>query len=895
MGALLLTLWLPSVACALDAQLPQPPYAADSFSFAGPTQPRRVEFALEPGGKLRRARLDVRLRNRTSLSGKISLRFFPVNGGAMIDLLDAKAAPRATVRLARADRNAVRLGARDYTLLRLAFRLPAEQELSSADGLLVAQLHARGEHGPVARLRIRAITSPLRFDPANVHLGVTRSYKGSHHDAATVVVRGRGARSLLYGPDVLGAAILRDGGASVRVRVEVDKARATPGQVVTRVVADDFDGVGHFSGNVRIDQAVRVKPLKIEIDVGYSFGVAVLVIFAGSLLGALFVRYTGVRRTARLLRLELQSALRRYDDLANSGDAASYRLDRWLDPREGGSPFATFPGTRGTAALLWNLRTARTTADIQQDAPRVRQVIGHIERLLTVEAVAREALRAVERKPVPRRDASFLNRPAYRETVEVLDEVRSAPTEGLHDDDLDPDDERAMRRRADDRAEDLVRRLADQTSVLNLAHVLWSLLAGFDGLSAADLPRARRQKVRALDLFREGSDEAAYWRHIETTELRVDLKSRIDRLREWWPEGHPLPGFETSEDAREVVEAAFRLESTAKNPEIVPIRRSPSLRAWLHFLQLQTSDWAWSLARAFVGVVVYALTLHDATWGSIEDFATAFTTGFVAETIVPWAALPAWQSIRNRVEKSGGGAQLESAETSPKSDAPVDPASTGQGPRPTPGGSGPAGDAPPGRPVPTEVTRGTDTVQVGGEVSDETTGVLQRLSASPAADDTACPSADELAQSMLDALGSCINSDALQWGGEPLLLLLGPGGDGLSVKTYVLQGASRLEQAAVVRDACREHLPLACGIVMPIAVVVDGKSTTSDQFVGLLMLDDTGGERAFMCEILRGADGRDVLVSAAGDDSMMWWGDVSTLLRESFSDSRLRRRESPAR
>jgi hypothetical protein len=98
-----------------------------------------------------------------------------------------------------------------------------------------------------------------------------------------------------------------------------------------------------------------------------------------------------------------------------------------------------------------------------------------------------------------------------------------------------------------------------------------------------------------------------------------------------------------------------------------------------------------------------------------------------------------------------------------------------------------------------------------------------------------------------------------------------------------------------VRDACREHLPLACGIVMPIAVVVDGKSTTSDQFVGLLMLDDTGGERAFMCEILRGADGRDVLVSAAGDDSMMWWGDVSTLLRESFSDSRLRRRESPAR
>jgi hypothetical protein len=42
------------------------------------------------------------------------------------------------------------------------------------------------------------------------------------------------------------------------------------------------------------------------------------------------------------------------------------------------------------------------------------------------------------------------------------------------------------------------------------------------------------------------------------------------------------------------------------------------------------------------------LTIYNDAWGTPLDFATAFTTGFLSETIVNWALLPAFQSYRIR-------------------------------------------------------------------------------------------------------------------------------------------------------------------------------------------------------------------------------------------------------
>ena len=56
----------------------------------------------------------------------------------------------------------------------------------------------------------------------------------------------------------------------------------------------------------------------------------------------------------------------------------------------------------------------------------------------------------------------------------------------------------------------------------------------------------------------------------------------------------------------------------------------------------------WTLACALVAVTGYAVTVYSDTWGTEIDIVSAFTAGFLTETIVNWALLPAFRTIRSR-------------------------------------------------------------------------------------------------------------------------------------------------------------------------------------------------------------------------------------------------------
>jgi hypothetical protein len=69
---------------------------------------------------------------------------------------------------------------------------------------------------------------------------------------------------------------------------------------------------------------------------------------------------------------------------------------------------------------------------------------------------------------------------------------------------------------------------------------------------------------------------------------------------------------------------------------------------WRWFKRLQRGDVFWTLLSGLVAATAYALTIWDDTWGTVVDYVTAFTAGFLTETVVKWAVLPAFQSYRAR-------------------------------------------------------------------------------------------------------------------------------------------------------------------------------------------------------------------------------------------------------
>jgi hypothetical protein len=88
---------------------------------------------------------------------------------------------------------------------------------------------------------------------------------------------------------------------------------------------------------------------------------------------------------------------------------------------------------------------------------------------------------------------------------------------------------------------------------------------------------------------------------------------------------------------------------------------------WEEMRKLQRGDIFWTLLSAVVASTAYALTIWDDTWGTVTDFATAFTAGFLTDTIVNWAVLPAFQSYRARRRAAAQEEEKKEEEAKPKS------------------------------------------------------------------------------------------------------------------------------------------------------------------------------------------------------------------------------------
>lgn len=651
----------------------------------GTPRPRAVRLTPDAIGGGWSGLATVVVRSDARVKGHLRLRYFPVRGEP-VRIVGRPRDSSPLVAAERPRRGVVRMLPHQLLAVDLRFKVPSTQPLSAIDGTLVATLYdtpRRSTPFP-AELQIRAGVPPARFAPAAVRLRVIRAcwlILGTCHSEAQVTIRGDGVGRLQRPEfnDDLGSALLRNGdGTAARLSlVENGVIGEGDDAIVATVAATDFEGVGEMSGSLPLEPASPGGPaLAVEVTVGDSLALAVLVVFLGAALGGWLVQRAGVRRKRRLLELEVRSALSRYDhELGSSGGrAASYELKGLLEPRPGpGVTIGPYPGKHGSAALIWHIRTAQDELDFDDAIARTGELVAQIDRWIGVESVARATGRLLASEPPMRGNVPFTTCLAYREADELLARAQLRA----------PGDEAE--------AEQLRGDLAAAGELLGRWKVLWELRRALEGAAAADERVAGALRRKDIKQRLRAANEQTIERRLppraqRTTEdvlrLQVDLKTAIKALGDVMTQLEvELPNTidQRVDSARQLTE---ELLDVAQHPAIPsPARPPDTVLTRLYLLQV-LRDLFWTLLRAAVAATAYALVIYDDTWGSVLDFATAFTTGFANETIVNWAILPALQSYR--VRRTGEAGSSEAVLAQLQRALAEDPVRSGNGAQLTP-------------------------------------------------------------------------------------------------------------------------------------------------------------------------------------------------------------------
>jgi hypothetical protein len=331
-------------------------------------------------------------------------------------------------------------------------------------------------------------------------------------------------------------------------------------------------------------------------------------------------------------------------------DASEDALKQTMEP---------FPAERGLRALLWRIGTARTEADFADDAATAHNLIDCIDRWRDVEEACANAHRVLkhldDERPELRHPPDDNDGRAFRDRCSIA----------IHD-------LRALRSRAHEfflkgkpeqlasHADDLVRRINRQVQIISQLQLIWTMdciLSDRRGWTKADA--AKRLVHEASTLDQGSGSEEARCKADSGRDAHVAFLTKVSESSDWywskfkkndWPEVYRQAfGVRSLDEGRQLVnERQARAQRSGHVLPPAPKRSNPVVDGVKVLKEITYSDLCWTMAIALVTVVAYALTAYGTTWGSPTDMLTAFTTGFVTVSLVNWAALPAFQSIRSR-------------------------------------------------------------------------------------------------------------------------------------------------------------------------------------------------------------------------------------------------------
>jgi hypothetical protein len=577
--------------------------------------------------------------------GRLMLRFLPASSGrgpARVEPL-AAAPPSSPVVIRR--QRMPRVGRSGAVPLTLEFRVPQGASLSRADGILFARLMAAGRDmtGGSAKtlasatLRVEGRLGEIEILPARVTLqGTYMCAFACGDDSATVQVRGVGTGAL---PDqgVVASAEL-SGGRSGTTRVELHRA-ADGGWTVQAINPgfgeEGWGEVGERTGKMPLVIGdSRAPQLEVVEKDGFWFGIAAAVVIFGSLLGAIVIPYYGIGRRRRILSNALKAALERYKEAVRVARVderqkdisvprpAGYEIGRELGAEstwnsDGCQPYQ---GPRGVRALLCRIATSREEADFTEAEREATGLIAMIDGWIALEPVIAQAQRTLaEAALVEDKDGKkFVDSGECKRLAQLVDEIVIFRPGNLD--------------RVEERVSELRRQIARVIRVRAEWEAKLRILGAFD-------PRVAR-------LLAPGLAQASF------AELR-DVDTLLTPETAPQLSEHDLHTVHAlAENVRQADEEARELELESASPAV---QTHSDTDQGFSPARPTGGDVLMSALAGTATALAYSVTIYSDTWGSLPEFVSALTAGFVVPSLIQWTSLPVFRSVRLRSGGDGSG------------------------------------------------------------------------------------------------------------------------------------------------------------------------------------------------------------------------------------------------
>lgn len=627
----------------------------------------------------------------------------------------------------------------------LVFTLPAGSGPEDLGGTVVIRSirggKAVGHRLELAVSGVGADLAGISIQPEKLSIDAVGEVptSGPTDEAARIQLSGPGVPALLAsGTTPAFDLLLRsDHGDEVHARL----ANLEPGSSAAVATAEvKLEGTlkpGKYEGSAPLSPLSPTSPkLAIEVESGNSFLWALLAVFIGAVLGGALYLASGIHRRKALLRDEVKSLLRSYTDAlgrvtasGENGRPALWTLDAYL-----GKDRKAWYEVKWNAVLdfdgavrtIWSdIHWARNEEDLDEVAAQVSELRSRIVRWVTV-ADSIAALQAAS-KLSPKGIAGHLweDTKTAKDSELLLEQIRE----------IEPGDDGAGKA--------LIERINRQARWhVELAEA-WHARAVLTLDVTEDPGRyddSIKDTMKQLNL--EALDEKASPEAERDAEEQVPLTIELDRLKKRifavykgdaddLKLEQPLPprsvfaaptlGVAAAAGSSGPIEEAIVEDrvmveaSRAEPPPMDAVLRGASASGSTHDgkrigFQVQAiaqRDLLWTFATALAASAAYIPTIYNSTWGTPSDYVGAFAAGFLGKTVINWAALPLFRSLKP--ERSGSKGESTTSDDAAAADGSGKAAPTTDGAAaqvvppapqvtvtiPAPGAQPPAGTQPP--------------------------------------------------------------------------------------------------------------------------------------------------------------------------------------------------------
>jgi hypothetical protein len=578
--------------------------------------------------------LSVVVKNDSDVDAKATFTFTRDDDGKTIHISNGDT---GMATLTGADPADVPAGAR--TVLPLRFAVAPGDELNELTGAITVAVTVGGETTDTTFPVSAKVTGlgDIALQPSTLVI-----FKGGGDDGVGHVdIVGPGVRTLLHhrGQAELRVRLGGDNGRSVIAKVthlqmspngDADRAEAD----ITVTKADP----GKYSGDLSLWELTPGSPkLSVELRDHWSRWVAFALLLMGTLFGGVLLRLAGLARRRALLQAVLDQSLAAYKAVApKASDIVSWNLSDLLDVGGRAVGRRDLVRLQGAKALQTSIKTARTAADLDEDAARVLDMVARIQRWLRVEPAARrlEMVQArLPKDPSPAVAQFWRALMPWTDTQLLLEAMKSEPVNS-------------------DLADSLVTRLLWQARWQHRLLAVWNLWD--ERRMSLDDRRDKINKIygetpsNALD--RTAGQQAALDARLDVyvAELAEDpgpppapADPPRDELQvDWDADANSFTGWATLD--HQSYGQLLRQSVLTSRPYSLRVLGAELRRIGLVDLLV-------ALVAACIACAIYLPTVYNDTWGTLPDALTALLAGIGGPLVVKWAALPAFQSLRLRM------------------------------------------------------------------------------------------------------------------------------------------------------------------------------------------------------------------------------------------------------